>query len=105
MLWWLWKTCGFGRNGSTHEAKYDPVYGLPRRSVEEWLARNPQLREEYEVQEWLARNPPLRREYEETWRQGLVTRGGRPRRTAGGAGSATPEPSRGSVETMLHDRH
>jgi hypothetical protein len=31
------------------DVEYDPVYGLPRRSVEEWLARNPRLRKEYEA--------------------------------------------------------
>ncbi|MDB5310451.1 MAG: Lactate 2-monooxygenase [Gemmataceae bacterium] len=31
------------------DVDYDPVYGLPRHAVEEWLARNPQLREEYEA--------------------------------------------------------
>jgi hypothetical protein len=30
------------------DGEYEPVYGLPKRSVEEWLARNPQLRERYE---------------------------------------------------------
>ena len=52
--------------------EFEPVYGFPRREVEEWLARNPRLREEYAVQEWLARNPPLWAEYEaaqrEKWR-------------------------------------
>jgi hypothetical protein len=52
--------------------EYDPVYGLPRRAVEEWLARNPRLRQEYEVEEWLNRNPPLRAEYEAARRQGKV---------------------------------
>ena len=28
---------------------HDPVYGLPRRAVEEWLARNPRLKQEYEA--------------------------------------------------------
>jgi osmotically-inducible protein OsmY len=33
---------------SPHE-EYDPIYGLPRRAVEEWLARNPQLSEEHDA--------------------------------------------------------
>lgn len=87
MFRWLLKSLGFIRDDSTQQTEYDPVYGLPRRSLDEWLARNPQLREEYEVLEWLARNPPLRREYEEARKQGFVTPGGRPRRAAGGAAS------------------
>jgi hypothetical protein len=30
--------------------EFEPVYGLPRRSVEEWLARNPELRATYEAE-------------------------------------------------------
>ena len=81
MFRWLLKSLGFIRDDSTQRTEYDPVYGLPRRSLDEWLARTPQLREEYEALEWLARNPPLRREYEEARKQGLVTRAGRPRLT------------------------
>ena len=52
MLRWLSKSFGFGNDGCARkpeqEPEYDPVYGLPRRAVEDWLARNPRLREEYE---------------------------------------------------------
>ncbi len=51
--------------------EYEPVYGLPRRAIEAWLARNPRLRKEYE-EEWLDRNPPLRAEHEAARRQGEV---------------------------------
>lgn len=78
MFRWLSKSLGLIRDDPTPQTEYDPVYGLPRRAVEEWLARNPQLKEEHELLEWLARNPPLRREYEEARRQGLVTRGAAP---------------------------
>ncbi len=41
----------FGRSGGADSIRdrYDPVYGLPRLAVEEWLAHNPKLREEYEA--------------------------------------------------------
>src|SRR3954469_16343395 len=41
----------FGGSGGTDPVweAYDPVYGLPRRAVEEWLARNPAIRDEYEA--------------------------------------------------------
>ncbi len=48
MLRWLVKCFGFDKDGPAQRPEYDPVYGLPRRAVEEWLARNPRLREEYE---------------------------------------------------------
>jgi hypothetical protein len=31
-------------------SRFEPIYGLPRRSLDEWLARNPQLRKEYEIE-------------------------------------------------------
>jgi hypothetical protein len=42
----------FGGSGGTDPVRdrYDPVYGLPRRAVEEWLARNPGIRDEYEAE-------------------------------------------------------
>jgi hypothetical protein len=46
------------------DGDYEPVYGLPRLAVEESLAHNPQLREEYELRGWLARNPPAWHEFE-----------------------------------------
>ena len=32
------------------DGEYDPIYGLPWRAVEEWLARNPGLKEKYEAE-------------------------------------------------------
>jgi hypothetical protein len=72
----LWKLFGMA-DESGPDGEYDPVYGLPRRAVEEWLAHNPRFREQYEVNEWLARNPPLRAEYEAEVRQSMsALRGG-----------------------------
>ena len=51
------------------DGEYDPVYGLSKRAIEEWLARNPGLRAEYEVKKWLAVNPPLREEYDAELRE------------------------------------
>lgn len=30
--------------------KFEPIYGLPKRSLDEWLSRNPALRNEYEAE-------------------------------------------------------
>ena len=38
--------------------EFDPVYGLPRHAVEEWLARNPYLRKRYEIESGLRPTPP-----------------------------------------------
>src|SRR5688572_7920797 len=49
----MWKSLlrffGVSRGTDSIRDQYDPVYGLPRRAVEDWLARNPQIREEYEA--------------------------------------------------------
>jgi hypothetical protein len=29
--------------------QFDPIYGLPRRSLDEWLSRNPALKKDYEA--------------------------------------------------------
>jgi hypothetical protein len=75
----MWKQLAwiFGRTGesTSAQAEYEPVYGLPRRAVEEWLARNPQLREEYEVQQRLVHNPTLRQEYEAAQRERILALG------------------------------
>jgi hypothetical protein len=70
MLKKLERFLGKGIEFESSAEEYDPVYGLPRRAVQEWLAHNPRLRKEYAVQEWLAHNPPLREEYERTLQQG-----------------------------------
>ena len=28
---------------------YEPIYGLPKQSLDEWLSRNPKLRQEYDA--------------------------------------------------------
>jgi hypothetical protein len=33
---------------STELDKFEPIYGLPKRSLDEWLSRNPKLKKEYE---------------------------------------------------------
>jgi hypothetical protein len=66
------KLFGVGADSTSPSGEYEPVYGLPRRRVEEWLACNPHLREQYEVEEWLVRNPPLREEYDAVRRQKLL---------------------------------
>jgi len=53
MLNWVRRIFGMAAESASSDPEFDPVYGLPRRAVEEWLARNPRLREEYEVEEWL----------------------------------------------------
>jgi hypothetical protein len=45
LLRWL----GFGTDRSELEA-FEPIYGLPTRSLDEWLSRNPQLKKEYEIE-------------------------------------------------------
>jgi hypothetical protein len=29
--------------------QFEPIYGLPRRSLDEWLSRNPGLKKDYEA--------------------------------------------------------
>jgi hypothetical protein len=29
--------------------EFDPIYGLPRRSLDEWLSRNPALKKDHEA--------------------------------------------------------
>jgi hypothetical protein len=40
-------------------AKFEPVFGLPRRSLDEWLSRHPSMRETYDAE--LARITERRR--------------------------------------------
>jgi hypothetical protein len=43
MLKRLWSLLGLTTHVRTVDTVFDPVYGLPQRAVDEWLARNPQL--------------------------------------------------------------
>jgi len=47
MLRWLGRLFGTPDKPTIPHTKEDPVYGLPRQSVEDWLGRNPRLREEH----------------------------------------------------------
>ena len=69
MLKQLARLFGLTPESASTDTEFDPVYGLPKRAIEEWLERNPRLREEYEVMAWLARNPPLGEEFETAVRQ------------------------------------
>ncbi len=69
-MWnWLERLFGKADRSAPADIEYDPVYGLPKRAVEQWLEHNPQLRQEYEIKGWLARNPPLHAEQEAAKRQ------------------------------------
>jgi hypothetical protein len=35
--------------GSRELAKFEPIYGLPKQSLDAWLSRNPQLKKAYEL--------------------------------------------------------
>jgi hypothetical protein len=34
--------------GNSELDNFDPIYGLPKHSLDEWLARNPTLKKKYE---------------------------------------------------------
>jgi hypothetical protein len=34
-------------NGKSDTDNFDPLYGLPKQSLDEWLSRNPTLKREY----------------------------------------------------------
>jgi hypothetical protein len=87
MLKLLRRLFGMDSEAASPQTEYDPVYGLPQRAVDEWLARNPRLREEYTVEAWLARNPLLRAEYEAG-----RTMGGRPSTRSGDHRDIDAEP-------------
>ena len=46
MLERLRRLLGMGHPSEGDGADYDPVYGLPRRAVDDWLGRNPRIQEE-----------------------------------------------------------
>lgn len=41
--------CGLVNSPTTAD-DYDPVFGLPKRSLEEWLARHPSMRPKYDAE-------------------------------------------------------
>ena len=50
MLKWLGQLFGKAGEPRSSYPEDDPIYGLPRQSIEQWLARNPRLKEEYEAE-------------------------------------------------------
>jgi hypothetical protein len=45
-----WLLSFFGKVQVTPQLdEFEPIYGLPRASFEEWISRNPTLRKEYEA--------------------------------------------------------
>jgi hypothetical protein len=49
MMWKRLKRL-FNRGDRTPKTEYDPIYGLSRRSVNDWFARNPKLRKKHEAE-------------------------------------------------------
>lgn len=37
-------------NGTLEPNKFDPIYGFPTRSIDEWFARNPKLKADYDAE-------------------------------------------------------
>jgi hypothetical protein len=37
-----------GRGMESEQDRFEPIYGYPRAAVEQWLARNPELKRRYE---------------------------------------------------------
>ena len=51
MLEWLLRRMGLSDPDGFAEVEYDPVYGLSRRALNDWLKWNPQLAAEHELLE------------------------------------------------------
>ena len=49
MLKRLWRLLGLTTPVRPVDTTFDPVYGLPQRAVDDWLARNPRLRKPSEA--------------------------------------------------------
>ena len=45
----LLQLCGLVNSPTTAD-NFDPVFGLPKRSLEEWLARHPSMRTKYDAE-------------------------------------------------------
>lgn len=48
MLMCLFRRLRIDKDVAEHE-KFDPIYGLPQRSLTAWLSRNPTLADKYNV--------------------------------------------------------
>jgi hypothetical protein len=77
MLQWLRNLFGTAARSTSADEQFDPVYGLPKRAVDEWLARNPRLGEEYTVQGTAGTQSPLREEYDAALKQEILALGTR----------------------------
>lgn len=47
---WLFRYLGANVNPVTPPVVYDPVYGLPKSTVDVWLAQNPELRRQHDTE-------------------------------------------------------
>lgn len=50
MLQRLLQLLGVAAEPGPPGSDYDPIYGLSRRAINDWLARNPQLKREHDAQ-------------------------------------------------------
>ena len=48
MFGWFLRRLGFSSQGGSAEVEYDPIYGLSRRALAEWLKWNPELAAEHQ---------------------------------------------------------
>jgi hypothetical protein len=46
---WLFRYLGANVNSVTPPIAYDPVYGLPKSTIDAWLAQNPELRRQHDT--------------------------------------------------------
>jgi hypothetical protein len=49
MLKSMFQFLGFDKGDTKYLDAFEPIYGLPKRSLEKWLSRNPTLKKEYEA--------------------------------------------------------
>lgn len=49
MIDWLLHFFGIIRDERGPD-EFEPIYGLPKRSLDEWLSRNPALRKDYDAE-------------------------------------------------------
>ncbi len=45
----LFRVFGIGADESELD-KFEPIYGLPKPSLDEWLSRNPELKKKYDIE-------------------------------------------------------
>ena len=49
MLKSLFQFLGLHKDHTKYLDTFEPIYGMPKRSLEEWLSRNPNLMKDYEA--------------------------------------------------------